>query len=107
MNRTTARLEANRGAAPEARATEVSASPKVYRMATIEEYAEEMFKIFDTVDSVEEQTNALAELRDRMGADIGMVKEAHKIAMTRLKDKGRQDSAIMRASDAKQSGKPN
>jgi len=43
-------------------------------MATIEEYAEEMFKIFDTVDSVEEQTNALAELRDRMGADIGMVK---------------------------------
>ncbi len=48
-------------------------------MATIEEYAEEMFKIFDTVDSVEEQTNALAELRDRMGADIGMVKEAHTV----------------------------
>jgi hypothetical protein len=36
-------------------------------MATIEEYAEEMFKIFDAVDSVEEQTNALAGLRDRMG----------------------------------------
>ena len=53
-------------------------------MISIADYAEEVFKIFDTEQTVGEIAVALLALRERTGVDTAFAEEAHRIALAKL-----------------------
>jgi hypothetical protein len=67
---------------------------------TVEDAAEEMFKIFDTHENGGEDADvALAALSERIG-DLEVMAAAFMVVIKRLGNKGMRDLAIMKASEA-------
>jgi hypothetical protein len=67
---------------------------------TVEDAAEEMFKIFDTHENGGDDADvALAALSERIG-DQEVMAAAFMVAIKRLGNKGMRDLSIMKASEA-------
>jgi len=83
---------------------------------TVEALAEELFKMWDsqpTDYSIDRATDDLWELLHRLGIDGGpagadrdLVRDAYMLSMKKIAEKGFRAFAIMKALDAKPTGKP-